>query len=87
MSGLWLELGFVAWNEDEASFEICPCCGIEFGYDDMASGSTTLRQALYTRKRELWVKGGRTWWSTNPPPENWDPEKQLDNLYRQILRP
>ena len=27
-----------------ASFEICPCCGIEFGYDDARRSHETLRE-------------------------------------------
>jgi hypothetical protein len=27
-------LGFLPWHDDSASDEICPCCYIQFGYDD-----------------------------------------------------
>lgn len=52
------------------SFDICPCCGTEFGYDDHAEAHAELRRK--------WVEGGMRWWSrtTLPPPE-WEPQKQL----------
>jgi hypothetical protein len=53
-----------------ASFEICPCCGTEFGYDD----SSTRHRDL----QEKWVAGGSRWWSkAQPPPSGWDPKAQL----------
>jgi hypothetical protein len=53
-----------------ASFDICPSCGTEFGYDD----AKTSHQEL----RKLWVTSGALWYSrtTNPPP-NWNAEAQL----------
>jgi hypothetical protein len=74
------ELDFAPWLNDIASLEICPCCGLQFGYDDMVGGNLALRQALYAQKRALWIKNGKIWWSTSPPPENWDPDRQLDSL-------
>lgn len=60
-----------------ASYEICPCCGFQFGYDDDARGVT------YLTHREQWIQGGLKWWSRGQPaPANWDPQAQLAALYR-----
>lgn len=53
-----------------ASFDICPCCGVEFGYDDYTSSHPLLR--------EKWIASGMLWWSTvRKPPVGWDPDVQL----------
>lgn len=53
-------------------FDICPCCGLEFGYDDADGDHAGLRAA--------WVRDGMTWWAEDPPaPAGWDPSAQLKN--------
>lgn len=53
-----------------ASFEICPCCGVELGYDDATRTHLELR--------ERWIAAGMKWWSTTrPAPVDWDPAAQL----------
>ncbi len=53
-----------------ASFNICPSCGVEFGYDN--SG------ASFEELRRRWIDGGMLWFSqANKPPRNWDPVQQL----------
>lgn len=55
-----------------ASYNICPCCGTEFGYDD----STTAHSDL----RRKWVSEGMQWWSKHRlEPNDWDPVWQLEN--------
>jgi hypothetical protein len=55
-----------------ASFEICPCCGFEFGFDDDAQGIT------YAQARTLWIAAGTPWWSNaRPAPPGWNPTHQL----------
>lgn len=55
-----------------ASYNICPSCGTEFGYDD-----TTKKHADLRRK---WIDSGMNWWSKNTPEaRGWDPKKQLTN--------
>jgi hypothetical protein len=55
-----------------ASYEICPCCGFEFGYDDDAKGLT------FEEARKHWIAGGRKWWSASrPAPVGWDATRQL----------
>jgi hypothetical protein len=62
-----------------ASYEICPCCGFEFGFDDDARGET------YDQARARWIADGQRWWSTSrPAPENWNPSHQLTRLSKKI---
>jgi hypothetical protein len=53
-----------------ASFDICPCCGTEFGYDDATKSHGELRKD--------WLAAGASWRSkAQGPPPNWDPLTQL----------
>ncbi|WP_235591764.1 hypothetical protein [Pseudomonas syringae] len=55
-----------------ASYNICPCCGVEFGYDDSTIAHFQLR--------EKWISEGMQWWSKHQTkPDDWDPLKQLKN--------
>lgn len=58
----------------EPSFDICPCCGFEYGYDDMNSGFT------FEQYREKWIKDGCKWFDREGKPENWELNKQLRNI-------
>lgn len=52
------------------SYNICPCCETEFGYDDSTVAHSNLR--------EKWVSEGVQWWSKHQPkPNSWDPVRQL----------
>jgi len=61
------DLGFKAWYYTEggeaASHEICPSCGIEFGYHDVfeACGIEGTREQLQLRWRDKWISGGMRW--------------------------
>jgi hypothetical protein len=53
-----------------ADFNICPSCGVEFGYSD--AGRT------YGELRDEWLKYGARWSSTvEPPPIGWNPYLQI----------
>lgn len=58
----------------EPSFEICPCCGFEYGYDDMNSGFT------FESYKDKWVCNGAKWVDKKQQPKEWSLEKQLKNL-------
>lgn len=61
--------------ESGASYEICPSCGFEFGYDDEAGGVT------FEEWRQKWIDGGMKWWSSGRKrPPGWDPRAQLESL-------
>ena len=52
------------------TYAICPCCGVEFGYDDASRSHSELRAA--------WLANGAPWWSERQsPPERWSAETQL----------
>ena len=63
------------WGEDGRlpSFNICDCCGVEFGYGDATSASIdTFRQK--------WIAGGARWQTPSKKPSNWDLSAQLSNI-------
>ena|SRR5712692_8508119 len=51
-----------------ADYEICPCCGTEFGNDDERTSHQQLRQQ--------WVRRGAPWFFREPP-RAWNPYLQL----------
>lgn len=62
-----------------STFEICPCCGFEFGFDDDSEGYS------YDSYREKWIKQGAPWFSDNieNKPYPWDEaalRQQLSNI-------
>ena len=68
------------WGEDEQtpSWEICPCCGTEFEYEDNTIKSVKI-------KRTDWIKKGEKWFDEKENPNDWSFEKQktlIPNLYR-----
>ena len=73
------DLDAPAWQGDSSSDEICPSCGIQFGYSDAAGGDPHRRQEIYKSWRKKWVEGGMVWQSVavEGPPAEWDPVKQL----------
>ena len=54
-----------------SSFNICPCCGTEFGYHDSKISHKVLR--------EKWVIACTPFHFEKEKPKNWDPKKQLEN--------
>ena len=68
------------WGNDgkTASFNICPCCGAEFGYHD-----ATL-QAIQ-RYRENWLLEGAKWFEPHRKPEQWSLEKQFKEIPQTFL--
>lgn len=51
------------------SFDICSCCGVQFGYNDT--------RWTHDELRDCWIKLGMSWWSPLPKPQGWDPIKQM----------
>jgi hypothetical protein len=64
-----------AWNisTGNPSFEICPCCGCEFGYED----ATSIGKKRYLQK---WVRSGTNWFKPDLKPANWDLREQLTRV-------
>lgn len=54
------------------SYDVCPCCDCEFGFDDY--------QVSHAYLREKWFEAGANFKCKSDMPENWNLEKQLANL-------
>jgi hypothetical protein len=63
------------WGEDGQTpvFEICKCCGVEFGYEDCDVQSVK-------KFREEWLNDGAKWFRLKAKPENWSLEEQLKQI-------
>jgi hypothetical protein len=63
------------WGLDgvTASFDICGCCGVEFGYEDSTRGSVL-------RYRASWLASGAKWVDHAGEPDNWNLEDQLRSI-------
>ena len=60
-------------NGENPNFNICYCCGVEFGYEDCTKESVK----AYRKK---WLEVGANWWTVKEKPKDWDIEKQLQNI-------
>ena len=56
------------------TFEICECCGFEFGFDDKDLKYT------YHEYRLMWLAGGAKWFSSAARPASWSLERQIASL-------
>jgi len=54
--------------DDPTDYNICPCCGVEFGVDDEFRSHAQLRTH--------WIATGAKWFYRNAPP-TWNPWFQL----------
>lgn len=63
------------WGEDgiTPSFEICVCCGVEFGNDDATI-------AAIHKKREEWLGKGANWFMSRFKPTKWNVTQQLAQI-------
>lgn len=62
-----------AYDKNEnPSFEICSCCGTEFGYDDFTKSHSVLRKE--------WMEKGCPWFNESKKPKDWNLENQLANI-------
>lgn len=58
------------------SFEICPSCGIQFGYSDEMGGDVSSRPSFYRGWGTKWYSDGAKWHDPSPPPDGWDGRRQ-----------
>jgi len=60
------------WGEDNKTptYDICPCCGVEFGYGDTTPDNA---RAL----RHDWVEQGCAWQEPREKPGGWDANSQM----------
>jgi len=63
------------WGENgyTPSFNICDCCGTEFGYHDATI------QAI-KKSRERWLNQGSKWFEPKSKPKDWALEEQLRQI-------
>lgn len=72
--GLALE-NFAPWSQDNKTptYNICPCCGVEWGNEDYTSESCK-------EYRNKWIESGAKWFDPQKKPANWNLKKQLRNI-------
>jgi hypothetical protein len=63
------------WGPDcqTPSHRICPCCGTEFGYEDITLKAIRM-------KRGKWVESGMPWFSPKKKPKDWNAEEQMQRI-------
>jgi hypothetical protein len=74
------ELLEAPWGADNQSptWEICPCCGTEFGYEDCTPASAR-------KKRNDWISCGMEWFDARRRPMNWNFDNQKTNIPKTFL--
>jgi hypothetical protein len=65
-------------NGRTPSFEICACCGVEFGYGDCT-------QISVARWRENWIEKGASWHDPTDMPTGWSLEDQLRRVPEEFF--
>jgi rubredoxin len=62
----------------DPSYEVCDCCGFEFGNDDEpgTAGPTSFRAY-----RHEWLEDGGQWFSPSKRPPDWSLERQLRDAH------
>lgn len=70
-----LPLDYAPWGADgkTPTYDICPCCGVEWGNEDYTSES----QVKYRNK---WLADGAKWFEPQKKPANWNFEEQLSHI-------
>lgn len=59
------------------SYEVCPCCGFEFGFDSQND------PAEFKRYRDTWMDSGAIWFISTRKPKGWNKQKQFNNITQQ----
>ena len=75
------ELSEPPWGEDgqSPSWDICPCCGTEFGYNDCTLASVQ-------KNRGEWILNGKKWFDKTKKPEDWNFDAQQANIPEEWKR-
>jgi len=67
-------------NSGDGSYEICRCCGFQFGYRDYGKNGYKDKNILILHWRSMWIDSGYIWHSrATKPPLGWDGKKQLED--------
>lgn len=74
-----LDLKEPPWGESgrDPTFNICPCCGVEFGSQDC-------RASGVVRERKRWIVSGGEWWKVKSKPPGWSFEEQVKQIPTEI---
>lgn len=82
------ELEEPAWKDGSPSYNICPSCGVEFGYGDFGV-TISERKKRHEQLRKEWIKNGMKYKhfddEFDPQPSNWNPIQQLKNIGIEIV--
>ncbi|MEZ4372262.1 MAG: hypothetical protein R3B07_15660 [Polyangiaceae bacterium] len=67
------------WGADGQcpTFDICDCCGVQFGYEDSLPASAR-------RYRDAWLRNSCEWFRAKSKPEDWSWERQQARVPRQF---
>lgn len=60
-------------NGDTPTYDICPCCGVEFGNEDYTIVS--IREY-----RKEWLRNYNGWFEPSKRPKDWNLEEQLKSI-------
>ena len=60
-----------------ASYDVCSCCGFEYGFDDDPGASLGDSFQEYRRN---WIAEGAVWFTPKRRPPDWDLQKQLQGI-------
>lgn len=68
------------WGKDNntPNFEICACCGAEFGYNDCNIHAIR-------KYRNEWLLNNAEWFDSKKKPFNWSLEMQMKNIPEAYL--
>lgn len=61
------------------AYEICSCCGFEFGFDDNGFTGSEANPA-HVSYRKLWIERGCPWFAEAAKPAGWQAERQLERI-------
>lgn len=71
--GLYIDTPPWGENYTTPTYEICPCCGVEFGNEDYDYESVIIY-------RENWINQGANWFLNKEKPQIWNIKKQMMNI-------
>lgn len=67
------------------SYDVCPCCGFEFGNDDEPGGDAV--GDSFEKYLADWISRGQKWFTPTMKPAGWDLNKQLQNAMNPLKPP
>jgi len=76
----WPDLGAPPYSSRLGfpSYEVCSCCGFEFGFDDEPGAAA--KPSSFEEYRAEWLLSGAEWFSPHEKPAGWDWQEQLSRI-------